>query len=121
MNPTRKYEGLFIFPPEEGPDATKGEEKRLEEAISRFGGKIVDKKDWGRRPLGYSIRKFREGRMLLWNFEMETRQIAELKKILQLDEKILKTTLVKFEEPKPAKVRLRTPPPIPVPTHGSKP
>jgi len=102
MNPTRKYEGLFIFPPEEGPDAAKGGEKRLDEAISRLGGRVLDKKDWGRRPLGFAIRRHREGYFLLWNFEMETHQLAELKKNLQLDEKILKTTIVKYEEPKPA-------------------
>ena len=108
MNPTRKYEGLFIFPPEEGPDASKGEEKRLEEAISHLGGRVFERNDWGRRPLGYSLGKFREGRILHWNFEIETRQVAELKKALQLDDKILKSTIVKYEEPKPA------------PTHGSK-
>lgn len=109
MNPTRKYEGLFIFTPEEGHDAAKGEEKRLEEAIARFGGKIFDKRDWGRRPLGYALGKFREARILNWNFELETHQVAELKKVLQQDEKILKSSIVKYEEPK-----------APTPAHGSK-
>lgn len=108
MNPTRKYEGLFIFPPEEGPDAAKGEEKRLEETISRLGGRILDRNEWGRRPLAYPLQKFREGRIIHWNFEMEPHQIGELKKALQLDEKILKSSIVKQEEAKPA------------PTHGSK-
>lgn len=99
----RKYEGLFIFPPEETPEASKGEEKRLEEAISRLGGRISERKDWGRRPLGYPIRKFREGRILLWNFEIEGNQMGELKKSLALDQRILKSTIVKPKEPKPMK------------------
>ena len=110
MNPTRKYEGLFIFPPDEGPDASKGGEKRLEEAISRFGGRVFERRDWGRRLLGYPLRKFHEARILHWNFEMETRQVAELKKVLQLDDKILKSSIVKYKEP----------PPQPAPSHGSK-
>ena len=56
MNPTRKYEGLFIFPPEEAQEASKGEESRLEETITRFGGRVVERHDWGRRPLGFPIR-----------------------------------------------------------------
>lgn len=116
----KKYEGLFIFPPEESPEAWKGEEKRLEEALSRLGGRILERKDWGRRPLGYSIRKFREGRFLLWNFEMEGRQIAEFQKALELDEKILKSMIVKPEEAKPAKEKTRKPPASQA-THGSQP
>ena len=103
MNPMRKYEGLFIFPPEEAPEAWKEEEKRLEETIRRFGGRTTDRRDWGRRPLGYSLQKLREGRILLWNFEMETRQLGEFRKALELDEKILKSTIVKPPQPKPVK------------------
>ena len=115
----RKYEGLFIFPPEEAPEAWKGEEKRLEETLSRLGGRILERKDWGRRPLGYPIRKFREGRILIWNFEMEGRQVAELRKALELDEKILKSTIVKPQEPKPAKESVKKPL-APKVSHGSQ-
>ena len=34
MNPMRKYEGLFVFPPEDAPEAWKDEEKRLEETLN---------------------------------------------------------------------------------------
>ncbi len=99
----RKYEGLFIFPPEEGPEAAKEGEARLEEMITRFGGKIVNRQDWGRRPLGYALRKFREGRILQWNFELETQQLIELRRALDLSERFLKTNIVKHVTPKPPK------------------
>ena len=105
----RKYEGLFIFPPEEGPEAAKQEDAQLEEMITRFGGRVVERHDWGRRPLGYLLRKFREGRFLLWNFELEGAQLVELRRTLQLNEKILKSTLLKFEAPKPPKEKSKTP------------
>lgn len=103
MNPMRKYEGLFVFPPEDAPEAWKDEEKRLEETLKRFGGKTFERRDWGRRPLGYPVRKAREGRFLLWNFEMETAQLGEFRKALQLDEKILKSMIVKAAEPRPVR------------------
>lgn len=101
MNPTRRYEAIFIFPPEEGPEAWKEGEKRLEETLRRFGGRTLQRDDWGRRPLGYAIQKVREGRMLLWHFEMEASQVAGFRKALELDEKILKSMIVKVKEPKP--------------------
>lgn len=102
MSERRKYEGLFIFPPEETPEASREEEKHLDETIRRLGGKVLERNDWGRRPLGYPLRKLREGRVLLWNFEIDTPQLAELRRTLRLDEKILKSTIVRKEEPKPA-------------------
>ena len=104
VNPMEKYEGLFIFPPDESPEAGKQEERQIEEILRRFGGRVLERKDWGRRPLGYSVRKFREGRVLVWNFEIEAAQMGELFKALHLDEKILKTTIVKPQEPKREKV-----------------
>lgn len=103
MKSLRKYEGIFFFPPEEGPEASKEDEKRLEDTLRRFGGHTLERKDWGRRLLGYPVRKAREARILLWNFEMETQQVGELKKALQLDEKILKSTVVRMAEVKPPK------------------
>lgn len=105
----RKYEGLFIFPPEEAPEASKEEEKRLEETIRRFGGRTTERRDWGRRPLGYALKKLREARILLWNFEMETHQLGEFRKALELDERILKSTIVKPPTPKPVKESKRKP------------
>lgn len=101
LNPMRRYEGLFIFPPEDAPEALKEEEKRLDEVLRRFGGRTLERKDWGRRLLGYKLQKNSEGRVVLWNFEMETQQVGEFRKALELDEKILRSYIVKFVEPKP--------------------
>ena len=122
MSERRKYEGLFIFPPEETPDASKEGEKRLDDTIRRLGGKVLDRSDWGRRSLGYPLHKLREGRILLWNFEMDTAQLAEFRRVLELDEKILKSTIVKKEEPKPAKESKKARKPfVKEETHARKP
>ena len=98
-----KYEALFIFPPDEGPDATKSDETRLEETLTRFGGRIVDRQDWGKRPLGFALRKFREGRILHWNFEIDAPKLIDLRRQLQLNEKILKSSIFRAVTPKPPK------------------
>lgn len=106
-NPVRKYEGLFIFPPQEVPDALKQEEKRIEELLRRFGGRNFEHKDWGRRLLGFPLKKVKEGRFVVWNFEMEPGQLGEFQKALHLEETLLKATLVKPLVPKPVKEKVR--------------
>lgn len=102
----RSYEGIFIFP-SAAAGSNPEDEKRLEETIRRFGGHLKERFELGCRPLGYAIRKQREGRILHWNFEIEPQQVDELRKALQLDEKILKSMLVKFYPPKAPKERKR--------------
>ena len=105
----RKYEALFVFPAQQGPDTMKEEDKKVEEAISRFGGKTLDRQDWGQRQLGWPVAKSREARLVLCNFEMDPLRVHEFRKALQLDEKILKVTLSKIPVPKPVKERKRKP------------
>ena len=96
----RRYEALLIFPPDSASGGSKDEEKRLEELIRRLGGRLLDRTDLGRRPLGYPLRKSREGRLLQCLFEMEPNQIVEFQKVLELDETILKSTVLKSPVPK---------------------
>jgi len=121
----RKYEGLFIFPPEEASEARKAGEKRLEETIARLGGRILERREGGHRLLGYPVRKFREGRVLYWKFEMESHQVGELRKALEQDEKILKLIIVKPRESKPQEESAKEPRPAKDPAretvHGSQP
>lgn len=105
----KKYEGLFIFPPEGAPQGPKGDEGQLEELIVRFGGRVFARNDWGRRPLGYSIKKFHEGRLLVWNFEMEGSQVGELKRALGLNERILKSSIFRQQELKSPEKPARAP------------
>lgn len=103
MNPLRKYEGLFIFPPQEAAEALKAQERHLEETVRRFGGRTLEHKDWGRRTLGFPVKRAREGRFVVWNFEMEPARIGEFRKAVELEESLLKATLVRPPEAKVVK------------------
>ncbi len=86
----KSYEGVFVFPPESAPEARKTQLKSLEDLISKFGGTIQQKQEWGRRPLGYAIRKFSEGYFVVCDFQMETGKATEFRKGLELQEDLLK-------------------------------
>jgi small subunit ribosomal protein S6 len=89
----KEYEGLFIFPPESGPDTRKQEISTVEGLIKKSNGSILNKAEWGRKPLGYTIKKFKEGYFLILDFQMDPSKIKELREGLQLQESLIKFLL----------------------------
>lgn len=88
------YEGVFIFPPEGTPENRKNQSKNLEDLFSRFQGEILHREEWGRRPLGYPVRKFKEGHFFTIDFRMNPHKTAEFQKALQLQEDLIKFMIV---------------------------
>lgn len=86
----KSYEGVFVFPPESAPEARKSQLKSLDELISKFGGTIQQKQEWGKRPMGYAIKKFSEGYYVICDYQMETSKAPEFRKGLELQDELLK-------------------------------
>lgn len=86
----KSYEGLFIFPPESTPDVRKNQLKSLDDLITKFKGQILQKNEWGRKPLGYLIRKFQDGHFLVYDFQMDPSQATDFRKALELQEDLIK-------------------------------
>ena len=84
------YEGFFIFSPEETPENRKTQFKNLDDLFSRFQGEILHREEWGKKPLGYPIRKFKEGYFLVVDYRMNPLKTVEFQKTLQLQEDIMK-------------------------------
>ena len=85
----KSYELVVILPPDSGPDERKAQEKALEDLVGRGKGKVVQKTEIGKRPLGYLLRKFKEGVFLFWELSMEPASIDELRKGLELRDDVL--------------------------------
>ena len=84
------YEAVFIFPPESAAEARKSQLKSLDDLFAKFQGEIIQKTEWGKRPLGYPVRKFREGYFLLVDYKMDPARATEFRKALELQEELLK-------------------------------
>ena len=108
----KPYEALFIFPPEATPEVRKNQDKNLEELLKKFGGTIVQKTEWGKKLLGYPLKKFREGYFLLLEFQMESLNMTEFRKGLELQEGLLKF-MVTVKNPKTEKRPVKTAEKIP--------
>lgn len=84
------YEGVFIFPPDIAPDARKAQFKMLDDLFLKAGAEIIQKTEWGKKPLGYSIKKFSEGHYLIVDYKMDTAKTEDFRKTVQLQDSIIK-------------------------------
>jgi len=86
----KKYEGLFIFPPEITGESHKDPAAEVVKWIEKFQGKVIQKTDLGKKPLGHMIRKYKDGRTFVFDFEMDPSRAQDFRKELELQENLLR-------------------------------
>lgn len=86
----KSYEGVFIFPPDSAPDARKSQFKNLDDLFAKYQVEVILKNEWGKRPLGYHIRKHSEGHFVVVDFKMDASKTEEFRKSLELLEDVIK-------------------------------
>lgn len=65
--------------------------------IERFGGKVVNVDDWGKRKLAYEIQKMRDGFYYFITFESTSEVPAEVEKRIRIMETVLRFLIVSAE------------------------
>ena len=65
--------------------------------IERFGGKIVDVDDWGKKRLAYEIQKMREGFYYFITFESASDAPAEIEQRIRIMETVLRFLITSKE------------------------
>ena len=89
------YEALVIFPSQGVIDVLQEGKNPFEETVKKCEGKILNRTDLGKRPLGYKVKKANEGHFTSFTFELPPAKVDALKGLLNLIEDILKYTIVK--------------------------
>lgn len=116
----RDYELLFIIPPIRMSDEEiRNAIERVSQTITNLGGVITSTNHgppWGRRKFAYPIRAyvegeasrrmFTEGYYVLMHFQMAADRVAELERLLKLNDSVLRylLTLVEMRGSAPAVV-----------------
>jgi len=89
----RLYEGLIILVPEASAEARKRHLEFFDELVAKHGGSVRNKTDWGKKPIGYMLRKNRDGYILIYEFEVPPAAISEIERVLTLDQDVLKSMI----------------------------
>ena len=96
----RAYELMVIFSPEYEDPAVEPSLSKFLEIVTNAGGTIDNMDIWGRRRLAYEIQKKSEGIYAVVNFTATPETSAELDRVLNLNESVMRTKIIRPEEQK---------------------
>ncbi|WP_307739891.1 30S ribosomal protein S6 [uncultured Parolsenella sp.] len=91
----KAYELLFFVDPAITEEQRAGVLKRIDATISDNGGKVDNVDNWGKRKLAYEIDKLVEGDYTLINFQADPTQIAELDRVLRINDAVKRHMIVR--------------------------
>ena len=90
------YEALFIVDVEAGEEAAKAVAKKFVDRIAR-NGEVVEVADWGKRRLAYPINDKPEGYYTVVTFKSEPEFPAELERLYNIDETVMRSMVIRLE------------------------
>lgn len=86
-----KYELIFLL----NEESELGTIKKLIESLS---GKILEEEAWGKKTLAYPVKKSKTANFYSWTLEMDEKNMNELRKKLNFNEKLLRYLLLVKEK-----------------------
>ena len=95
-NIINSYETLFITDLSNGEEATKATVNKFTGLIGS-NGEIVEVSEWGKRRLAYPINDMNEGYYTVVTHKSPASFLAELDRLFNIDESIMRSMTVKLE------------------------
>lgn len=102
------YESLFVVDLSNGEEATKETVAKFTSLIAA-NGEIVDIADWGKRRLAYPINDMNEGYYTVVTFKAPASFVAELDRLFNIDEAVIRKMVIRLEHEPTAKPVLAEP------------
>ena len=90
----KAYELLFFVAPTLDEEGRANVMNRIENTITAGEGVIDSTEDWGKRKLAYEINKLTEGDYILINFHADPNHIAELDRVLRINDNVERHMIV---------------------------
>jgi len=91
----KAYELLYFLDPTSTEEIRAGVMKRISAAITEDGGVIDNTEDWGKRKLAFEVDELAEGDYILVNFHVDPVQIAELDRVLRINDAVKRHMIVR--------------------------
>ena len=96
------YEVLCVLDPALREEDHEVAISRLSDLVTREGGEIQEVQRWGRRRLGYEVKKRREGVYVYVRASAPPAAVAEASRHLRISEAVLKHMVVRVNAPRRA-------------------
>ena len=94
----KAYELLFFVAPTISDEERVAVMKRIETTIADAEGKVDNVDEWGKRKLAYEINGLTDGDYTLVNFHADPQSVAELDRILRINDAVVRHMIVKRED-----------------------
>ena len=91
----KAYELLYFLYPTSTEEIRAVVTKRISAAITEDGGVIDNTEDWGKRKLAFEVDELTEGDYILVNFHVDPVQIAELDRVLRINDAVKRHMIVR--------------------------
>jgi small subunit ribosomal protein S6 len=88
---------VFIIHPEIDGDDVEDVINGVKDLISRNDGKVTKVEPWGLRKLAYPIKNQQEGRYVLMEFDLKPQNVAEIERVLKLNESVIRHMIIRLE------------------------
>lgn len=93
-----KYELAVVVNATIEDDARTAVVDKCKALVERFGGKIADVDEWGKKKLAYEIQKMSEAYYYFIQFEAETDAPGEIESNVRLMESVIRFLCIKKDE-----------------------
>lgn len=90
----KAYELLFIVAPMIDDETRAGVMKRIETTITDAQGVVDNVDNWGKRKLAYEINGLSDGDYTLIDFHTDPQSIAELDRVLRINDAVVRHMIV---------------------------
>ena len=94
----RKYEIVYIVRLNIEEAATKEVVERFNTVLTGNGAEVEKVEEKGKRRLAYEINDFKEGYYVLLNVNAPTEAINEFKRLIRINENVIRTLVVRDNE-----------------------
>lgn len=94
----KAYELLFFVAPTISDEDRVAVMKRIETTIAEGEGKVDNVDEWGKRKLAYEINGLTDGDYTLVNFHADPQNVAELDRVLRINDAVVRHMIVKRED-----------------------
>ena len=88
------YEAMLVFSVKESEEAAKALVEKFKALVEK-NGTVESVEEWGKRKLAYAINYETEGYYALYNFSSEPEFPAELSRVLNITDGVLRSLIIK--------------------------